>query len=177
MKPNHPLFWVIILASSGILGFAYSTYLRMDDEIQALKKKVTELELQSIRPTRLSFVTVAPKTVSMVHDAVFKALQVLNKVQSPEDAKKEKRVLLNQNILKVQDPTVVSEDPFYDMLGALMDEDLIQQIQIPDPMKAEKAQRPLYRSIRQEMIRFGIPSENLLSNPDNSFIIILKKSV
>jgi hypothetical protein len=169
MKPNEPLFWVVILGLSSYLGYSYSTDLRLQSELDTLQKKVMALELQSVRQTRMSFVTLAPKTVSTFRDEVFKSLQALNDVKSPVDSKKEKRILLNDRQLKINDPEVAREDPFYDLLGTLMDEDLIDQIQIP--------QRAFYRTIRQELIRFGIPPESLVATPTQDFNIRLKKPI
>ena len=177
MKPNDPLFWVVILAVSGYVGYTYSTHLRTQSEIESLQKKISALEIQSLRQTRMAFVTIAPKTTSPFRDEVFKSLQSLNDVKSPLDSKKEKRVLLQQNILKIRDPEAAKDDAFYELLGTLMDEDLILQIHLPDPTKVEKGQRAFFRTIRQELIRFGIPNESLLSTPENDFNIILKRSI
>lgn len=177
MRPNDPVFWIFTLVISGVVGFSYQTYLGLEAEIAALHQKINALELQGARQSRMAIVTVAPKNTSTLRDRVYRSLQTINDVHSPEDSKKEKRVLLQQNLLSVKDPQAASEDAFFDLLGSLMDEDLIEQIQVPDPAKVDPALRAFYRSVRQELIRFGVPPESLSSAPGGDLIVVLKKSV
>ena len=168
MKPNHPLFWLLTLAISGVLGFAYSTYLGMEAQIGDLQKKVTALELQSVRQTRMTVVTVAPKPQSNLRDQVYRSLQTINDVHTPLDTAKQKRVLLNQTVLTLKDPQAATEDAFFDLLGTLMDEDLLDQVQIP---------KTFHRSVRQELIRFGVPSEIITTSPQAEMVVLLKKPI
>jgi hypothetical protein len=177
-KIEDPAFWIILLAGSAFIGFVTNFIWNADTRFSELQQRVVALELQGARQSRISVIKIGnPKPSNQVHQQIFQQLQLINRVQSTQDVEKPKRILVSKNILKIQDPEVAREDPFYDLLGLLLDEAWVEQLTLPNAPDMEASERAFYRSIRQELVRFGLDPEKIQNIPERRFEIILKQAL
>lgn len=167
-KVNTLLSFGAVLIIAVGTGFIYGELQGTQTKIVDLQNKLAALELKMSRQGRISVIQVkASEPKQEIHQKVFQFLQTLNGVRSPEDLKKPKRIAVLDKTLRVQDLEVVREDAFFDLLGVLMDDEWIQEIRLP-------SHNAFFRSVRQEMLRFGVPAETLKTTESETIDLILK---
>ena len=167
------LFIGILILIGFCLLYLQEQELRAD--LQSTKNKLALLEvtMKQQRRSALSFQNVLPRTASptALQDRLFKALYDINGNASSEDASVSKKIRYLPNELIIQDLSLIDEDPFFDLLGILMDDEAIKSVELPSLEQVDKSYKPMYRYIKKQLVEFGVPGEIFKNSVDQKFRI------
>jgi hypothetical protein len=180
MKKNTflPLFSIaLILVVSGIfLILIQNQNTQISDiqttsqsEIAELKKQIATLQLiqvrQRVHPTIVNRPSLPPSILSK-KDQFFKFLYSINGPASSENAAVAKKIRYLPGQLIIDDLSVAQNDPFFDLLGFLLDENAVKKIEVPHPKLLPQGKRRVVQAIKTELLQFGV-SPDLMGEADN----------